>query len=132
MLPHGPNLLNVNRGPRQTKAARARAERLNSVCRWQSWPYPARVGVDLALKTVTEAVTGPMQLECRLDDGSTLHLPAFLGKFIRRADVVRALAPGKDDLLVERSCSRSSGSLLRTALAGYATRAQLIAIDALS
>ena len=61
------------------------------------------MGVSAAPKTVIEAVTGLGQFECRLDDGSTLHLPAFLGKFIKRADVLRLLPPGTDDLLVERS-----------------------------
>ena len=68
---------------------------------------------------MTEAVTGLRQFECRLGDGSTLHLPAFLGKFINRADVVRMLPPGKDDLLVERSSSGSRRQCLLYTSIGY-------------
>ena len=83
------------------------------------------MGVNAAPKTVTEAVTGLRQFECRLDDGSTLHLPAFLGKFIKRADVVRVLPPGKDDLLVERSTPRSRPQCLLYTTIGYVAQPRL-------
>ncbi|MCL4851248.1 MAG: hypothetical protein KJZ78_07665 [Bryobacteraceae bacterium] len=83
------------------------------------------MGVSAAPKIVTEAVTGLRQFQCRLDDGSTLHLPAFLGKFIKRADVVRVLSPGKDDLLIERSNSRSRPQCLLYTTIGYVAQPKL-------
>ena len=74
---------------------------------------------------MTAAVTGLKQFECRLDDGSTLHLPAFLGMFIKRADVVRVLPPGKDDLLVERASSRSRPQCLLYTTIGYVAQPRL-------
>jgi hypothetical protein len=85
----------------------------------------ALVGVSAAPKSVLEAVTGPTQVECRLDDGSTLHLPAFLGKFIKSGDVVRMLPPKKDDLLVERLSSRSRPLCLLYTTIGYVAQPRL-------
>lgn len=52
-------------------------------------------------KTVTDVICGLQHADCRLDDGSTLRLPAFVGRFIRRTDVVRAISPGTGELLIE-------------------------------
>src|SRR5690606_38898030 len=68
---------------------------------------------------------GLRRFECRLNDGSTLHLPAFLDKFINRPDVVRMLPPGKDDLLVERSSSGSRPQCLLYTSIGYVSPPRL-------
>ncbi|MEZ5399164.1 MAG: hypothetical protein R2729_05805 [Bryobacteraceae bacterium] len=83
------------------------------------------MGTSGAMGTVTELVCGPKKVECRLDDGSSLHLPAFLGKFIKRADVVKVLPPGKDDLLVKRSISRFRLQCLLYTTVGYVAQPRL-------
>src|SRR5262245_17288338 len=68
---------------------------------------------------------GTQQFHLGLDDGTMLKLPAFLGRFIRRADVVRLLPPGTGDLLVERSTSRSRPQCLLYSTIGYVAQPRL-------
>lgn len=72
-----------------------------------------------------EVVPGPQRVDCRLNDGSTLNLPTFLGRFIRRADVVRMLPPGPGGLLVERSASGSRSQYLLHSTIGYVAQPRL-------
>src|ERR1043165_4738847 len=69
------------------------------------------------LKTVMGIAPGSTPVVCRLDDGSTLELPSFLGRFIRQGDAICVL-PNNTGLLVERTTSRSRCQLLLQAI-GY-------------
>ncbi len=74
---------------------------------------------------MTDVAPSPKQVDCCLDDGTTLHLPAFLGRFIGRADIVRVLSRGTGDLLVERSSSRSRPQCLLYTTIGYVAQPRL-------
>jgi len=75
-----------------------------------------------APKTVIELIAGPQQVGCRFADGSSVNLPAFLGRFIRRADVLRLQPEARGGVLIERPSRRSQPQYLLYATLGYATQ----------
>lgn len=72
-----------------------------------------------APKTVIDLIAGPQQVGCRFADGSTVNLPAFLGRFIRRAYALRFLLEGSDGVLIERPIPRLQLRYLLYAAIGY-------------
>lgn len=89
------------------------------LCRFGGRPYSGAVIAQNELKTVTGVAPGLTRVACRLDDGTTLELPAFLGRFIEPSDTVRVLSPNNTGLLVEHTTSRSHPRLLLHVAIGY-------------
>ena len=76
-------------------------------------------------KAVTDVIPIPQGVVCRLDDGSTLHLPAFLRWFLGPADLVSVLSPGGNDLLIKRAASRPRPQCLLYTTIAYVAQPKL-------
>lgn len=76
-------------------------------------------------KTVTGVIAGPQHLSCRLDGGSTMDLPLFLGRFIRRTDVLRPIPPGGGALLIDRPSPQARSQCLLYSTIGYVTQPRI-------
>jgi hypothetical protein len=69
-------------------------------------------------RKIVELIPGPTSITCRFDGGSSADFPMFLGRFIRRSDVLRQLAPAYSGFLLERPNRVRSPFLLYTTI-GY-------------
>jgi len=74
-------------------------------------------------KSIIEIVTRQQSICCHLDDGSALSLPLFLGRFVRRADILRIYSP--HSVLVERSRSGNRIQCLLYSAIGYVAQPRL-------
>jgi hypothetical protein len=77
-----------------------------------------------ATKTITELIHGTKSITCRFEGGSTIDLPAFLGRFIMQSDVLRHLSPG-NGFLLERPSRKSRSPFLLYSTIGYVTQPRL-------
>src|SRR5215831_788008 len=91
----------------------------NSFCTWSSWPYAAYVSSSVGRRPISEVSPGPGYFRCAFGDGTTVQIPAFLGRFLRPCDGLAFLSPANTEVLIRRQPPRARPQEFLFATIGY-------------